>query len=228
MLELVKELCRDLTGSQCSVPRVSSWKLVDPSQSSIGVDVADVATGGAGAIAPVNVKAYGSHFSSGLERDARVGGLCTYIHGFGTGAGVGAGWGIPFAGAKGLGKMPDSIKKKVLEAAGGALQGKLVEMLRGLAWGGVSGGTRLIAGPNANGELTIPDFQGSFATVVGLGANFVVNGVSFGMVLISKQRPVIHAPDLIYAKAIGLMGGVGLATSLDIEASGMVYLLSVC
>lgn len=222
MLEIAQKLCRNLSGSKCSAPYLSNWLLKEPSQSSVSVDVADIATGGAGAVIPANVKVYGSYFSTGLEYHG-PGAMSAFMSGYGAGAGAGAGWGIPFVGAKGVGKLPDGIKKKVLSAVGGAAQGKAVDMLKSAAWGGISGGTRLVAGPDAGGDLTFTDFHDAFVTVVGLGANFVVNGVSMGVVLVSKQRPVIRGDDMLYCKAIGLMAGVGLATSLDIEASGMVY-----
>lgn len=223
MLAMTQKLCRNVTGSKCSAPRLSNWKLVEPGQASVSVDVADVATGGAGAVVPVNVKVYGSYFTSGLEYDAASGGMSAYMYGYGAGAGGGAGWGIPFVGAKGVGKLPDGIKKKVIQAVGGAAQGKATDLLKSAAWGGINGGTRLVAGPDAGGDLNVMDFHDAFVTVVGLGANFVVNGVSLGVVIIAKQRPVLTSQDMLYAKAIGLMAGVGLATSLDVEASGMVY-----
>lgn len=223
LLAIAKKLCRNVTGSQCSTPRLSSWTLVAPSQSSISVDVADIATGGAGAVIPANVKIYGSYFTSGLEYNGAAGGMSAYMYGYGAGGGVGAGWGIPVVGAKGIGRLPDGIKKKVLSAVAGSFQGKAIDLLKGAAWGGISGGTRLVAGPDVRGELTADDFHDALVTVVGLGANFVVNGVSLGVIIVSKQRPVLTTGDMLYAKAIGLMGGIGLATSLDVEASGMVY-----
>ena len=123
MLEIAQKLCRNLSGSKCSAPHMSSWVLKDPSQSSISVDVADIGTGGAAAIAPANVKIYGSYFSTGLECHG-PGGMSAFMSGYGAGAGAGAGWGIPFVGAKGVGKLPDGIKKKVLSAVGSAAQGK--------------------------------------------------------------------------------------------------------
>ena len=51
----------------------------------------------------------------------------------------------------------------------------------------------------------------------------MVNGVNVGMIIFSQKQPVIGMEDVIYAKAFGLIAGVGLATSLDLEASGMAY-----
>lgn len=226
MLDFARSLCSGVTGSRCRPPSPSDWALVAPSQSSIGVDVFDTVTAGAGAVIPVNVRAYGSSFSSGLERRARHGGMSSQMTGLGVGAGGGPGWGLPFAGARGVGKMPDGIKKKVIEKVGGAAQGKIEELLRNSLFEGVSGGTRLVQGPDASGELTTSDFHDSWVTIASFGANFVVNGVTFGVVFISKNKPVLTSYDLIHARAIGLMGGVGLATSLDLEASGMVYRVS--
>ena len=223
MLSLVQSLCSDLTGSECRAPRLSDWCLVAPAQGNIGVDIADVASGGAGVVLPVNVKAYGSHFLTGLERRSRYGGMSSQMVGYGMGGGVGAGWGIPFVGTRGVGKLPDGIKKKILKRIGKATQSKIEEYARDLVFSGVSGGTRIIAGPDVKGELTTDDFHGSFVTVSAFSANFVVNGVSFGLVIVSKSRPVLQMSDLVYARAFGLMGGVGLATSLDLEASGIVY-----
>jgi len=226
MLEVARDLCSSLTGSRCNDPKLTDWVLVNPSQSSIGVDVADLATGGVGAVVPVNARVYGSYFSSGLERRRENGGMSTSMKGMGVGAGVGAGWGIPFVGAKGVGKIPDGVKKKVIESVGKIAQGQVEKLATDLVFEGVSGGTRLIAGPDSNGDLEANDFHNGYATVIGLGANFAVNGVSVGVVLMSKRKPIVTSTDLIHTTAIGLMGGVGLATSLDIEASEMIYRLS--
>lgn len=43
------------------------------------------------------------------------------------------------------------------------------------------------------------------------------------VVIVAKSKPVLDASDIIHARAIWLMLGTGQATSLDIEASGMVY-----
>ena len=222
MLDFARSLCSTVTGSHCRQPALSDWALVAPTQSSIGVDVADLVTGGATTAIPLNVNAYGSSFSSGLERRTRHGGMSSQMTGLGVGLGAGPGWGIP-VGGRGLGRMPDSVKKKVIEKAGGAMQGKIEELLRSAIFEGVSGGTRLVKGPDCAGELTTSDFHGSFATIASFGANFAVNGVTFGIVFISKNRPVVRTGDLLHARAIGLMGGVGLATSLDLEVSGMAY-----
>ena len=226
MLEVARDICTGLTGSKCNTPKYTDWVLTNPSQSSIGVDVADIATGGAAAVVPVNAKVYGSYFVSGLERRRENGGMSTQMRGIGGGCGIGAGWGIPFVGAKGVGKIPDGIKKKVVESVGKIAQGQLEKLATDLVFEGTSGGTRLIAGPDSNGNLEANDFHNGFATVVGLDANFVINGVSIGVVIISQNKPVLTTSDLIHTKAIGLMGGVGLATSLDVEASEMVYKLS--
>lgn len=225
MLGLIQDLCRSASGSKCNMPRLSSWSMIAPGQTNVSVDVADVGSGGAGAVAPVNIKAYGSHFRTGLASPRAA--MSSQMQGFGVGAGVGAGWGVPVVGANAMGKMPKGIKKAVIERVSGTVQNTLFDQLKGLADGatgmGVSGGTRIIAGPNVAGDLTLDDFHGSYATVVSLGANFVVNGVSAGLLIVSKSQPVIQSVDLIHATAFGLVAGVGLATSLDLEASGMVY-----
>lgn len=226
MLEVARDLCSNLTGSRCNVPKLTDWVLVRPSQASIGVDVADVASGGVAAVVPVNVKVYGSYFSSGLERRLDNGGMSTSMKGIGVGAGLGAGWGIPFAGAKGVGRLPDGVKKKVIESVGKVAQGQLEKLATDVIFEGHSGGTHLIAGPDSNGDLEANDFHNGFATIVGLGANFSINGVSVGVLLISQNKPILTVADFINIKAFGLMGGVGLATSVDIEASQMVYRIS--
>ena len=43
------------------------------------------------------------------------------------------------------------------------------------------------------------------------------------MIVFSQKQPVAGMDDLVYAKAFGLIVGVGLATSLDLETSGMAY-----
>jgi len=221
MLELVRDLCRAVTGSQCNPPRWSDWSLVSPSQTSLSVDVADVATLGAGAVVPVNLKAYGSYFLTGLQSDGQQ--MSTAVRGFGAGAGAGLGWGIPFVGQRFSGRMPNSIKRAVIERIGGSLQGRAVNMLLDATNLGQSGGTRLVTGPDAPaGNMSPVHFDG-FATVVSLGASFVVNGVSAGLVFFSRNRPVIQRQDILHATGIGLIGAVGLALSLDLEASGIVY-----
>lgn len=224
MLDFVRELCQDFTGSHCAPPRWSNWSMVEPSQSSIGVDVADVATGGAGAVAPINVKAVGSYFSTGLTNDQR--GICTSIGGYGAGAGIGAGWGIPFVGGKVMGRLPDGVGKKIAEKLGAAAQGKVIDMLKGASGLSVGGGTRLVYGPDAPPEgMNALEFRG-FATVVSLGANFVVDGVTVGMVLFANNRPVVQWSDFLHVTAVGLIGAVGIATSLELEASGITYVVS--
>lgn len=223
MLKAISALCAGV-GTKCSTPHWSEWRLVDPSQASISVDVADVSSGGAGAVIPVNVNVYGSYFLAGLENPAI--GFCSSVRGFGGGAGASAGWQIPFVGAKVVGKMPSSIKKLLIEKIGGAAQSKAIEMLLDGAVGGVSGGTRIVCGPNASsGDLTVTDFNG-FATIVTLGATFVVNGVSAGIVIFGS-RPVNSAQDLIYAKAFALMGAAGPALSVDAGAASITYKTTV-
>ena len=48
--------------------------------------------------------------------------------------------------------MPDGIKKKVVESVGKIAQGQVEQLATDLIFEGVSGGTRLIAGPDSNGE----------------------------------------------------------------------------
>lgn len=181
-------------------------------------DLLDTATLGLGAIVPANIKAYGSYFTSGLERRSASGAMCAQISGYGGGAGLGAGWGLPLT-ASLMGETK-SIKAKVLENLLGSVDAKITDFAKGPGWGG---GTPIVAGPDSRGDLALADFHGMHATICGLGANFVVNGVSFGLIVMAKKRPVVRAEDLIYARAIGLMGCVGLSISLDIEASNMIY-----
>jgi len=221
MLGFIKELCQKLSGSQLSMPRWSKWSMVAPGQASIGIDVADVATGGAAAVAPVNVKAYGSHFATGLVSDDSD--LSIEVSGFGGGGGVGAGWGIPFVGGKATGRMSAGVAKEIAERLGGAAQGKAIDMLKDATKLGISGGTRLVNGPDAPpGGMTPLEFRG-FVTVITLGANFIIDGVSGGLVFFSNNRPVMNVSDMLHVTAVGLMGAVGIAASLDVEANGMVY-----
>ncbi|MDB4988379.1 MAG: hypothetical protein JWN04_3557 [Myxococcaceae bacterium] len=223
MLEIIRKLCQGLTGSHCSQPRLSNWEIVAPAQASVSVDVLGVATVGVAKALPANIKVYGSQFTCGLINNSATGGMSHFINGTGVGVGASIGFSPPFVGARSLGKMPNSIKRKVFEAIGGAAQGQFVDWLKNNAWGGMSGGTRLVAGPDARGDLTMSDFERGYATVVSLGTNYVVNGVSVGLVIFGKKRPILLGADLIHAKAIGLIAGVGIATSLDVEASGMFY-----
>lgn len=221
MLNFIQALCRDITGTRCNVPRMSSWRLVDPAQTSVGVDLADVLTLGAGAVLPANVRVYGSHFLVGLESDRMA--MSSQMKGWGVGAGVGAGWGLPFAGGKATGAISPGLKRAVVNALGSAGQGAAIDWLKSQVFDGVSGGTPIVAGPDAPAAVTTADFHDSLATVLSLGANFIFNGVSAGLVIVSKNKPVLQYDDLPHARAFGLIAGAGLATSLDVEASGMVY-----
>ncbi len=221
MLGFIKDLCRKATGSNLSMPRWSNWDMVDPGQASIGVDVADVATGGAAAVAPVNVKAFGSHFSTSLVNPERK--QTIEVAGFGGGAGVGAGWGIPFVGGKATGKIKSNIGKEIAERLGGSVQGKAIDMLKDATNLGVSGGTKLVYGPDAPAGGMNPNEFNGFATVVTLGASFIIDGVSGSLVFFSNNRPIAQMTDLIHVTAIGLMGSVGIAAALEVEANGMIY-----
>ena len=222
MLEIVKRLCTGLTGSQCAAPSVSHWSLSEPSNAAVSVDLVDVGTVGVGTAIPVNVKVFAGAFETLLMRNG-AGAMCAAIKGRGGGAGVSAGLNTPFVGAKVVGKMPEGFKKEVVKRIGSTAQGEFTKWISSKAWGGISGGTRLVTGPDCPGELSLADFSLSFATVVSVAGNFGPNGVSAGLVIFSKQRPVVEMTDLIYARSFGLMAGVGLATSIDIETSGQIF-----
>jgi hypothetical protein len=226
MLEIARKLCMGLTGSQCTTPTVSLWSLAQPSQASVSLDLVDVGTVGVGTAIPINVKVYAGAFETNLRRNG-AGAMCAAIKGRGGGAGVSAGIGTPFVGAKAIGKMPESLKKEVLKRIGGTAQGEFTKWLASQAWGGISGGTTLITGPDCPGELSLNDFSRSFATIIAVSGNFGPNGVSAGLVIFAKQRPVLQMTDMIYARSFGLMAGVGLATSIDIEASGQVFRVDI-
>jgi len=196
-----------------------------PGQANISLDVADVMTGGLAAVLPANAKVYGSYFVCGLERSVGPGMKAT-VTGFGGGVGLGAGWGTPFIGASSKGKQEVvSLKRRVFEKVGSSVQGYAIDQAKGPgSWGG---GTRLVTGPDTAGDLVLDDFHNAYATVVGLSANAVINGVSGGLVIFSKQKPVLTPVDLPYAKAFGLIAGVGLAMSLDVEANSLYYNLRV-
>jgi hypothetical protein len=196
---------------------MSSWKLVDPGQANLGVDVADAATMGLTTVLPINAKIYGSYFNTGLEKSAK-GAMSAQLTGYGAGVGIGAGWGLPFIAAGATGKL-SGLKRKVAESLGGGIQGSVIDKLKG----GWSGGTPLVAGPDTNGDLTLDDFHDGMATIIGLGANFVVNGVSCGLIMFSKKQPIVEPADMVYVKAIGLMAGVGLAVSLDLATNSLFY-----
>lgn len=222
MLEVARKLCMGITGSQCSPPSVSLWSLAQPTTAAVSVDLVDVGTAGAGTAIPVNVKVYAGAFETLLMRNGG-GAMCAAIKGRGGGAGLSAGLSTPFVGAKVVGRMPESFKKEVVKRIGGTAQGEFTKWISNKAWGGISGGTKLITGPDCPGELSLADFSRSFATVISIAGNFGPNGVSAGLVIFSKQRPVLQITDMIYARSFGLMAGVGLATSIDLEASGQVF-----
>ena len=226
MLEIARQLCMGLTGSQCSPPTVSLWSLSAPSQASVSVDLTDLATLGVGTAIPVNVKIYGGSFETILRRNG-AGAMCAGIKGRGGGAGLSAGLNSPFVGAKAIGKMPESLKKEVLKRIGATGQAEFNKWASSKLWNGVSGGTTLITGPDCPGELSLADFALSYATIIAISGNFGPNGVSAGLVIFSKQRPVLQMTDMIYARSFGLMAGVGIATSIDLEASGQVFRVDV-
>ena len=223
MFGLVDDLCRTFTGSQCALPRWSEWSLVDPSQADYGLDIADLA-GGAGVVAPVNLMAYKGYFCTGLVNDL---GTKAVISGSGLGAGVGAGWGIPFVGGRAVGKIPNSIARQIAERASGAAQDVIIDMLLEASKLSISGGTRLVYGPDApSGGMSPLDFRG-FATVVSLGVDFGPNGVAGSLVMFSRSRPVLQMFDFIHVTAVGVMGSVGIAASIDVEVNGMVYTIDL-
>jgi hypothetical protein len=222
MLEIARKLCMGITGSQCAPPSVSHWSLAQPSNASISVDLVDVGTAGVGSAIPVNVKVYAGAFETLLMRNG-AGAMCAALKGRGGGAGVSAGLSMPFVGAKVVGKMPEGFKKEVVKRIGNTAQGEFTKWISSKAWGGISGGTKLITGPDCPGELSLADFARSFATVIAVAGNFGPNGVSAGLVIFSKLRPVLQMADMLYARSFGLMAGVGLATSIDLEASGQVF-----
>lgn len=228
MLEFARKLCQGITGTQCSVPALSSWSLVAPAQANIGADMLDIATAGLAAGIPANAKLYGSYFETGLaHRNSKAHGPIR-VGGYGGGVGAGIGWTVPFVGAKVTGKLPNGLKKKILESLGGAGQGRGIDVIKDAVMASEAGGTRLVTGPDASGgDLTTSDFQNAFCTVFSLGANFSLNGVTAGLVIFSKQRPVIDKNDLIYARGLGFMGGAGLAAGIDVEASGIFYRVSI-
>lgn len=218
LLDLAHDLCTGITGSKCAAPRLSSWYLTDPAQISAGVDALDLLSLGITTIVPANLKAYGSYFTTGLVRKSASGGMSAYLSGYGAGAGIGAGWGPSVTGMV----MGDTktIKQQVLQKLGDTAQGLIPK-------GGWGGGTRIVAGPDSAGDLTLSDFRDSYAVVMSLGANFVVNGVSASLVIMSKGRPVLIPTDIAYAKAFGLMASVGFAVSIDVEVSNMIYMMRV-
>jgi hypothetical protein len=223
IMKLATSLCSNLTGSKCSVPKRSAWRLTQPGQANASVDVADLLTAGLTTILPANAKVYGSYFVCGLERSVGVG-LKATVTGFGAGVGLGAGWSAPFIGASFTGNMT-GIKKTILEKLGGSAQGFAIDQAKNPGtWGG---GSSLVTGPDAAGDLVLNDFHNAYATVVGLSANAGVNGVSGGILIFAKQRPVLTPADLPYAKAFALMAGVGLGMSLDVEANSIYYNLRV-
>jgi hypothetical protein len=186
------------------------------------VDLVDVGTAGVGTAIPVNVKVSVGAFETLLMRNG-AGAMCAAIQGRGAGAAISAGLSTPFVGAKVVGKMPESFKKEVVKRIGNTAQGEFTKWISSKAWGGISGGTKLITGPDCPGELSLADFALSFATIISIAGNFGPNGVSAGLVIFSKQRPVLQMTDMIYARSFGLMAGVGLATSIDLEAGGQVF-----
>ena len=223
LLTLASSLCSNLTGSKCAAPKLSAWRIAQPGQANASVDVGDALTGGLAAILPANAKVYGSYFLCGLERSVGARMKAT-VTGYGAGIGLGAGWSTPFVGASFTGNMT-GIKKTVLERLGKGAQNFAIDQARSPGtWGD---GTRLVTGPDAAGDLVLNDFHDAYATVIGLSANAVVNGVSGGIVIFAKEKPVLTPLDLPHAKAFGLIAGVGLALSLDIEANSIYYNLRV-
>lgn len=226
MIELARRLCQGLTGSRCAAPRESKWTLVEPSQAGIGVDAVDVGTLGVGSVIPINTKIYGGTFTTGLICDASEGGMCAALKGWGGGGGASFGLNTPGIATRFVGNSK-GLKKEILKRAAAVIDGQIMKGITDAAWTGESGGTRLIAGPDAPAALSLVDFDQAFASICSLAGNFGPNGVSAGIVIFSKKQPVIEYRDMVYCTAIGLMAGLGLATSIDFEANGQVYVCSL-
>ncbi|HKU43980.1 MAG TPA: hypothetical protein VJR89_37725, partial [Polyangiales bacterium] len=124
ILDFAQALCSGVTGSRCSMPRLSSWYLVNPGQMNIGVDVLDIATVGVSAVVPANLKACGSYFTTGLVRRSASGGMSAYLSGYGGGAGVGAGWSLSITGSV-MGNST-GIKREVIQKLGDSAQGSIL------------------------------------------------------------------------------------------------------
>jgi len=227
ILNLVQELCRTVTSSHCAAPRWSQWRLVAPSTSTVSLDVADIASGGVGAAVPVNVKLTTGSFSCGLENEKI--GLSTGLVGYGGGGGLGAGWGVPFVGGKVTGSMSKGSLKTAIEKLGGSAQGKVTSMglgaVNGVLGMGPQSGTTIVAGPNAPSTMLQPrDFHG-VVSLYSLGANFVINGIALGIAIWADEAMIMPI-DLAQAKAFGLFGTLGMAASLELEASGLFFSVS--
>jgi hypothetical protein len=223
MLHAIQWLCQQATGSQCGTPRLSQWGLVDPSNYSAGVDLAEVGTAGIGTAIPINVKVMGGVFSTGLIKKAATGSMCVALKGYGGGGALSAGVNLPFVATHAVGRIPPGLKREIVSKLGGGAQGELQRFVANQMWGGISGGTQMITGPDCTGEPTVGDFDNSFATVVSLGANFGPNGVSVGLVMFAKTRPVLLHSDLVHVTVFGFMAGIGMATSIDVELSDQVF-----
>ncbi len=220
MLDFATYLCQMTSGSHCSLPRWSEWCLKSPEQTSIGVDLVDTFTLGAGAVIPANIKVRVGSFSTGIARDD----CPTDVHrlsGAGLGGGVSAGFNTPVE-AKG-GQAAKSMAKVVGETVGGPLKEILVEAVKTLDESlSVNAGSRLIYGPDAPPAGLHPlSFKG-FASIFQLSLNLGVS-VGFGLLMFSRRRPIIWPSDFLHVTAMGIVFSVTLSSSFDGEAQHMIY-----
>lgn len=193
-------------GDKLRRPKVSDWKIVSPSNTSLSVDIADVVTGGAAAVVPINVDLSAGYFVTGFE-NSRVG-FSTGVSGYGAGIGVGAGWAPTIKGSGNLVKLANTIMSNGINL--GITTGSKIEFSKNIG--------QLISGPRASSDcLSVKDFEG-VATVISLEIKSTIIGTSFSLVLFA-DKPVTDVTDLINVKSLGLFVSGGAAMALSAGGS---------
>ncbi len=205
-----------------SKPRVSDWVINGWGQSTVGVDVADLALG-AGYVIPANINVSAGTVDLALYKPSAN--LAFKISGTGGSLGVAAGWSaLPALTGRSKTLSKSKLGKKAVDTVAGNAAKKGTGFLDSLAGMPASSVGTLMAGPKAPSVLAPIDFEGCL-TLVGGEVNFAANGLYLGAAFFAK-KPVLDVPDFAFVRAFGLLWDVHLTLG-NVDA-GVNYANFVC
>ena len=213
---------------QVPEPRMTDWKVGGWGTSQLGVDVADVVSGGATYALPVQVNLTAG--TAELKLHNPVSDTRLTISGTGGGIGVGAGWSLlPGVAGKSnsLRKSPaakwfiEQVEGNTTSSGAGA-----VSNAADLPNGSIGNVAAINAG---KGTLTAEDFEGVM-TLVGGQVNFGTNGIGMGAALFADE-PIskVHSPLQLWGvRAIALLWDIHItAGAVDVTADHAFFTTSV-
>ena len=221
VLQLASEISK--TGKiKLSQPRITDWVISGWGQSTVGVDVADLALG-AGYVVPANINVSAGTVDLALYKPSAN--LAFKVSGVGGSFGVAAGWSaLPALTGRSKTLSKTKIGKKAVDTVVGNTAKKGTGLLDKLANMPSTGIGSMVAGPKAPSVLAPVDFEGCL-TIVGGEVNFGANGMYLGAAFFAK-KPIMDAPDFIFIKAFGLLWDVHLTLG-NVDA-GVNYATFAC